>query len=450
MMKKTSARPSVKAGKVRISGVVRAMNQARRSLSAGLPAGEVERFSQWVRTTLAQVDQICRSHRMKPEQLPAPTYRAYQYLKMLDLKNLPILAEPGRQELAGPDRNWSQRIRIANLASICQGYQEELAQLASESGQKTSRAIPAEIALDRLYERVRNSATQVEQAFQLAGAGPSALPGPSRRAYQWLKFLADGDASGESGQNVQARNLRLHLSALQKVNRLLQPEATTRSACLKELPAAHLRLPVGVQFYNVPVLYRIKTTPDAFQLVASEGFINAPNEVLAALLCAALLHKRARGEAEESLRKVRRFADSQAYTDLLQALELEDQPGNLFGRGRHFDLEAVFGRVNAAYFQSHLPRPRLTWNQTLTRHKLGHYQPATDTIMVSISLDHPEVPEYVIDFVMYHEMLHKKLGILENNGRYYAHTREFRAAEQEFQQYLEAQEFLRQIGQGPA
>jgi hypothetical protein len=67
--------------------------------------------------------------------------------------------------------------------------------------------------------------------------------------------------------------------------------------------------------------------------------------------------------------------------------------------------------------------------------------------MISITLDGPQIPAYLLDFVMYHELLHKDLGFRESNGRRYAHTRNFREKERRFRFYSEAQDFLRQLGQ---
>ena len=77
---------------------------------------------------------------------------------------------------------------------------------------------------------------------------------------------------------------------------------------------------------------------------------------------------------------------------------------------------------------------------------MGHYQPAADTVMISITLDDPGVPDYAIDLVMYHELLHKKMGAQQINGRRYAHTETFREEERKFRYYAEARAFLDKLG----
>jgi len=92
-----------------------------------------------------------------------------------------------------------------------------------------------------------------------------------------------------------------------------------------------------------------------------------------------------------------------------------------------------------------MQRPRLTWNQSITAHKFGHYNYSTDTVMISRTLDHSAVPAFVVDHVMHHELLHKKHGLRWHNGRGHAHTPEFRREERMFPQYAEADEFLRRL-----
>ena len=121
--------------------------------------------------------------------------------------------------------------------------------------------------------------------------------------------------------------------------------------------------------------------------------------------------------------------------------------GGQLARGAYFDLAEVFVRVNRRYFGGDLGMPRLIWSYQLTRRKLGHYQFATDTVMISRSLDGADVPAYVVEFVMYHELLHKHMGVKVMNGRRYAHTPEFRAAERRFGEYAVADAWLKGLAE---
>jgi hypothetical protein len=87
----------------------------------------------------------------------------------------------------------------------------------------------------------------------------------------------------------------------------------------------------------------------------------------------------------------------------------------------------------------------LTWSRTFTGRKFGHYDPIRDTVMISCSLDRSSVPVQALDFVMYHELLHKQLGVDWRSGRAAAHTPEFRAAERRFDHYQEAEALLKRV-----
>ena len=73
---------------------------------------------------------------------------------------------------------------------------------------------------------------------------------------------------------------------------------------------------------------------------------------------------------------------------------------------------------------------------------MGHYEWEGDVVQLNRSLDDPRVPGFVIDFVMYHELLHKQLGYTMVGGRRRVHTPEFRRREREFEHVQESKDFL--------
>ena len=65
--------------------------------------------------------------------------------------------------------------------------------------------------------------------------------------------------------------------------------------------------------------------------------------------------------------------------------------------------------------------------------KLGSYEYGTDTIyMSSIFSGLPIIDQKFLDYVMYHELLHKKHSFHVKNGRHQAHTTAFRKDEEDF------------------
>jgi len=66
-------------------------------------------------------------------------------------------------------------------------------------------------------------------------------------------------------------------------------------------------------------------------------------------------------------------------------------------------------------------------------------------VMISQTLDNQRVPEFVVDYVMYHELLHKNLGIRKVNSRRLSHTKIFRDEEQKFMKFDKAIKYLNRI-----
>jgi hypothetical protein len=62
--------------------------------------------------------------------------------------------------------------------------------------------------------------------------------------------------------------------------------------------------------------------------------------------------------------------------------------------------------------------------------------------MIHPVLDSPAVPDYVIEDVLYHEMLHHELGMVRSNGRCLSHHRMFKAKEKSFPHSARAQEWI--------
>ena len=59
-------------------------------------------------------------------------------------------------------------------------------------------------------------------------------------------------------------------------------------------------------------------------------------------------------------------------------------------------------------------------------------------------LDSTAVPGYVVEDVLYHEMLHHELGMVRQNGKVFSHHRVFKAKEQAFPYSSQAREWIRE------
>lgn len=110
--------------------------------------------------------------------------------------------------------------------------------------------------------------------------------------------------------------------------------------------------------------------------------------------------------------------------------------------GRHHQLTPLFTRLNRLYFGDRVRVRHLSWSPRKSRRVLGHYDPAHSAIIVNRRLDHPDVPGFVVEFVLFHEMLHAFLGEVRRGGRNHFHHPAFREAERQFPDYARAKAFI--------
>ena len=112
-------------------------------------------------------------------------------------------------------------------------------------------------------------------------------------------------------------------------------------------------------------------------------------------------------------------------------------------RGLTHDLEAIFEELNTRFFHGLLARPQMTWSSESARNRLGHYDPSHNAIVISRVFDHPRIPSFVVEYIVYHEMLHLKHPVTVRGSRRCVHPPEFQAEERLFPQLEDARRFLK-------
>lgn len=114
-------------------------------------------------------------------------------------------------------------------------------------------------------------------------------------------------------------------------------------------------------------------------------------------------------------------------------------------RGKVYDLTKLFDELNERYFSGTLEQPLLSWSQQRTRRILGHHDEVHRTIIISSTLDNPRIPRLVVEYVLYHEMLHVKHPPRVIAGRNSYHGPAFRKDERRFEGFEEAVKWLEKI-----
>ena len=110
--------------------------------------------------------------------------------------------------------------------------------------------------------------------------------------------------------------------------------------------------------------------------------------------------------------------------------------------GRHHDLTALFDRLNRKYFSGELRRPHIGWSARSWRRQFGSYDPGPNQIILNRRMDRRGVPEFVVEYVLFHEMLHVKHPTRRSGCTLVSHSPEFLAEEKRFERFAVARKVL--------
>ena len=377
---------------IRIKGLVRFADALRRQLALPTDRARLTLWRGKTRETLKTVGAILRRHGLRAIDLPAPSRRAYEYLKAVDFGS--VRAAPTRtatRPAARPPIEARPKLRFPGLMRDLDRVLEQLNHPRPLNRQEVARGI-ADIS------------HSLEQAIADREATPQQLSDRTRAARAWFAWFADPEHVAQYAHAV----LLCHLAFTD----------ATRAAGLEFAGLA-------VEFRPVSGLYRLRQeAAGRFRLRLPIAMITFDRATFDELCRHALSLSRQR-------RKVMDAIGTPAFQRLRDDLEalggVSDE-----ARGRVYDLRASLDRVARQFFDAGIEAPRLCWSRRRTRRKLGHYDPLGDTIMISATLDSVEVPRQALDFVMYHELLHKQHGTDWRGDRAHVHTAEFRRDEQRF------------------
>ncbi|WP_375755967.1 hypothetical protein [Corallococcus exercitus] len=182
-------------------------------------------------------------------------------------------------------------------------------------------------------------------------------------------------------------------------------DALPRAADLARRVSALLGLPVHLRLTdNRATLVSYRRLPDGVRLRLHHLFLDAPDPVVRALA----LYVAGDTAAREVLE-----AFSHAHQGRVRR---ERKPGApLRTRGRCFDLKAVHARLDAAYFDGRVQGVEVGWARRPPRRTrrtihLGGYDARLREVRVHPALDRPTVPAFVVDFIVFHALLHADLA----------------------------------------
>ena len=190
----------------------------------------------------------------------------------------------------------------------------------------------------------------------------------------------------------------------------------------------------------------VSLSNEVLHATASKEFAFVPREVklgLALSLLSKLFKKRV---DPKLLRPYQEFMASR------QAAELSDALRGARGRkrkgthmGENHDLHGLRDSLLVEYANvlSGVKKPRVVWSKRKSKRKLGWFDDAFHEIVINKALDH--APRFVVEFVLYHELLHAKHEVRYSRGkslRRRVHTREFNDDERAFPREKEAEAWI--------
>lgn len=138
------------------------------------------------------------------------------------------------------------------------------------------------------------------------------------------------------------------------------------------------------------------------------------------------------------------FRKQKSASDLNSALKKSrGRKRHLRAQGKWHDLNDIVLRMTRehALLQT-LSVPKIGWNTKGGKRILGFYDESAHEILINENLDQKLVPFYVLEYVVFHELLHAKHPVKHGRERRTVHTAEFKAEERQYPLYKEAMAWL--------
>ena len=207
-----------------------------------------------------------------------------------------------------------------------------------------------------------------------------------------------------------------------------------RAELLARQVSSHLGIPVRLAVTdNRSTMVSFRRAEESLRLRVHHMFLDAPEPVVQAIAEYAGRGRRSAGPVLDAFIRVR------------QPLIRRGRDGSRQGalaRGRCYDLEEIFARVNDLHFEGRI-QAGIGWGRVPGRRRrqsirLGVYDHQTREIRIHPALDRPEVPRFFVEFIVFHEMLHQLFPSAHDEGRRVHHPRAFRARERAYPQYTAA------------
>ena len=198
---------------------------------------------------------------------------------------------------------------------------------------------------------------------------------------------------------------------------------------------------IKAQFYPYRSLrHTIEWNHKYIHLKISKYLNNAPQDILQNLAII-LLAKVYKIKPEKSIKE-----SYKAYAELIQPdipKRKKSIPKGYYQQGNYYNLKEIFVRLNDLYFANKLSVKHLGWSKNKSYTRLGYYDRERDLLVISKIFDSKRVPENVVEYLLYHEMLHIYIPTTTVKGRRKIHSPAFQQLEQKYPDYPKIQNWIK-------
>jgi len=190
---------------------------------------------------------------------------------------------------------------------------------------------------------------------------------------------------------------------------------------------------------NRSTMMSVKWEPDCTSVSLHKIFLDAPKNVMDSLAC---YLKR---KDENIAPHVKEFIQNNlTLLDFTTEKDLQ----NIYTQGSFYNLQEIYNELNKDYFNNRL-KLKITWfGKSIVRCRsrvtFGLYHDPLKLIKINRLLDNPTFPDYVVKFVVYHEMVHHICPpYYDKNGFQQIHSKEFKAKEARFKHFDLAEKWIK-------
>lgn len=185
-------------------------------------------------------------------------------------------------------------------------------------------------------------------------------------------------------------------------------------------------------------MLRVKWESDCTKVSLHRMFLHAPQNVMQALACYIQ-------EGKPSMHPTVKAFIEKEVKDLDYSAQID--PQDLDYQGNTYNLMEMYNRLNREYFNDQL-KLKITWfGERKLRKKnritFGLYCDPLKLIKISRFMDTPYFPDFVVSYIIYHEMLHNSCPpYIDEKGINRIHNKAFKLREAKFYDYHKAKKWL--------